>query len=66
MANNLVFKKRRMADANSIRQQIFLKYLIISTFRLFSCYKIVVRVVFNTRSADALVLLVFLVFYLKG
>ena len=69
MANNLVFKKRWMADRNSIRQMDNPKYLIVSTFRLFSCYKKVVRVVqvvFNARSADALVLLVFLVFYLKG
>ena len=54
-----------MADGNPISQLNILKYLIISTFRLFSCYKkvvLVVQVVFNTRRADALALLVFLVF----
>ena len=54
-----------MVDGNSIRQLNILKRLIISTFRLFSCYKKVVRVVqvvFNARRADALVLLIFPVF----
>ena len=54
-----------MADGNPISQLNILKCLIDSTFRLFSCYKKVervVQVVFNARRADALVLLVFLVF----